>query len=126
MTNKKILVVDDEPDVLFMTSFSLRSLGGYEVLEAHNGADALTVALREQPDLIVMDIKMPRMTGYEACRRMRAEPRLKTTPIILLSAKGQTSEIEEGWQAGASEYLLKPYAPSTLLDCVRDLLDRVA
>jgi two-component system, OmpR family, alkaline phosphatase synthesis response regulator PhoP len=126
VTKAKILVADDEPDVLFMTSFSLRSLGGYQVLEAHDGAEAVEIALRERPDLIVMDIKMPRMTGYEACRRIRAEPDLHHTPVILLSAKGQKTEMEEGWDSGASEYMLKPYAPATLIGRVRELLGSLA
>jgi len=117
-----ILVADDEPDVLFMTSFSLRSLGGYRVLEAHDGQEALEIAIRERPDLIVMDIKMPRMTGYEACRRIRAEPGLHDVPVVLLSAKGQKAEIEEGWEVGATDYMLKPYAPATLIGRVRELL----
>lgn len=117
-----ILVADDEPDVLFMTSFSLRSLGGFRVLEAHDGQEAYEMAVREHPDLIVMDIKMPRMTGYEACRRIRAVPDLQAVPVILLSAKGQKAEIEEGWEAGATEYMLKPYAPATLIGRVRELL----
>lgn len=118
----KILVADDEPDVLFMTSFSLRSLGGFEVFEAHDGVEAVEMALREQPDLIVLDIKMPRMTGYEACRHIRNHADFRDTPIILLSAKGQKTEIEEGWDAGATEYMLKPYAPATLIGRVRELL----
>ena len=118
----KILVADDEPDVLFMTSFSLRSLGGFQVFEAHDGVEAVEIALRETPDLIVLDIKMPRRTGYEACRQIRRVAHLHTVPIILLSAKGQKTEIEEGWEAGATEYMLKPYAPATLIGRVRELL----
>lgn len=122
----KILVADDEPDVLFMTSFSLRSLGGFQVFEAHDGSEAVEIALREIPDLIVLDIKMPRMTGYEACRQIRRQPQFADTPIILLSAKGQKTEIEEGWEAGATEYMLKPYAPATLIGRVRELLSSKA
>ncbi|MBA3470039.1 MAG: response regulator [Herpetosiphonaceae bacterium] len=118
----KILVADDEPDVLFMTSFSLRSLGGFQVFEAHDGAEAVEMAIREMPDLIVLDIKMPRLTGYEACRQIRKQEAFRDTPIILLSAKGQKTEIEEGWEAGATEYMLKPYAPVTLIGRVRELL----
>ena len=118
----KILVADDEPDVLFMTSFSLRSLGGFEVIEAHNGAAAVELALQVTPELLVLDIKMPRMTGYEACRELRKYPQFASTPIILLSAKGQKTEIEEGWESGATEYMLKPYAPATLIGRVRELL----
>lgn len=118
----KILVADDEPDVLFMTSFSLRSLGGYQVLEAHDGAEAVEIARRERPDLIVLDVKMPKMTGYEACRQIRQDPELYATPVILLTAKGQKTELDEGRDAGASAYMLKPYAPATLIGQVRELL----
>lgn len=117
-----ILVVDDEPDVLFMTSFSLRSLGGFRILEAHDGQEAYEVAVSEQPDAIVMDIKMPRMTGYEACRQIRANPMTTHIPVILLSAKGQKAEIEEGLAAGATDYMLKPYAPVSLITRVKELL----
>ncbi|MBM7843396.1 response regulator transcription factor [Herpetosiphon giganteus] len=122
----KILVADDEPDVLFMTSFSLRSLGGFEVIEAHNGAEAVELALQVEPELLVLDIKMPKMTGYEACRELRKHPQFASTPIILLSAKGQKTEIDEGWESGATEYMLKPYAPATLIGRVRELLSTQA
>ena len=117
-----ILVADDEPDVLFMTSFSLRSLGGYRVLEARNGQEALELALQEHPDLIVMDVKMPQMTGFEACRQIRQHPDIQHIPVVLLTAKGQKSEIDEGIDAGATDYILKPYAPATLIGRVRELL----
>jgi len=118
-----VLVADDEPDVLFMTSFTLRSLGGFKVIEARNGEEALEIARREQPAIMVLDIKMPRMTGYEVCRQARADPTLSKTPIILLSAKGQKSELEEGWSAGATEYMLKPYAPDILIKRIREILE---
>jgi two-component system, OmpR family, alkaline phosphatase synthesis response regulator PhoP len=117
-----ILVADDEPDLLFMTSFTLRSLGGFEVIEAHNGEEALELALRRRPALLVLDIKMPRLTGYDVCKHIRQEPQLAHTPIILLSAKGQKTELDAGWEAGATEYILKPYAPDVLVKRVQELL----
>lgn len=114
----KILVADDEPDVLFMTAFTLRQLGGFDVIEARNGQEALELSEKHQPDLLVLDVQMPRMTGYEVCRQVRKHATLANTPVILLSAKGQQYEIQEGHEAGATLYILKPYAPQTLVEQV--------
>lgn len=120
--SKKIVVADDEPDVLFMTAFSLRTVGGFEVIEARNGLEAVEKAQQVLPDLIVLDIKMPRMNGYEACRKLKEIPELRDVPVIFLSAKGQRQEIEEGLSAGAADYILKPFAPEELIEKVRKLL----
>ncbi len=112
----KILVADDEPDVLFMTAFTLRQLGGYEVIEARNGQEALDLSLAHAPALMVLDVQMPQLTGYDVCRQIREHAGMAATPIILLSAKGQASEIEEGQAAGATMYMLKPYAPQQLVE----------
>ncbi len=122
--SKKILVADDEPDVLFMTAFSLRTVGGFEVVEARNGLEAVEKAQQVHPDLIVLDIKMPRMTGYEACRKLKEVPELRDIPVIFLSAKGQRQEIEEGLNAGAVDYILKPFAPEELISKVRKVLGK--
>lgn len=114
----KILVADDEPDVLFMTAFTLRQLGGFDVIEARNGQEALELSEQHRPDLLVLDVQMPRMTGYEVCRQVRKHSTLANTPVILLSAKGQQYEIQEGHDAGATLYILKPYAPQTLVEQV--------
>ena len=120
--SKKIIVADDEPDVLFMTAFSLRTVGGFEVIEARNGLEAVEKAQQVHPDLIVLDIKMPRMNGYEACRRLKEIPELRDVPVIFLSAKGQRQEIEEGLGVGAEDYILKPFAPEELIAKVRRVL----
>jgi CheY-like chemotaxis protein len=122
--SKKILVADDEPDVLFMTAFSLRTVGGFDVVEARNGLEAVELAQQEQPDLIVLDIKMPRMNGYEACQRLKEIASLRDVPVIFLSAKGQRQEIEEGLSVGASDYILKPFAPEALISKVREFLKK--
>ncbi|HEY0739703.1 MAG TPA: response regulator [Herpetosiphonaceae bacterium] len=114
----KILVADDEPDVLFMTAFTLRQLGGFDVIEARNGQEALELSEQHRPDLLVLDVQMPRMTGYEVCRQVRQHSTLANTPVILLSAKGQQYEIQEGHDAGATLYILKPYAPQMLVEQV--------
>jgi CheY-like chemotaxis protein len=118
----KILVADDEPDVLFMTAFTLRQLGGFEVIEARNGEEALELSQQHQPDLLVLDVQMPRMTGYEVCRQLRQHATLFATPVILLSAKGQQYEVQEGHDAGANLYMLKPYAPQHLVEEVSRLV----
>jgi CheY-like chemotaxis protein len=120
--SKKILVADDEPDVLFMTAFSLRTVGGFEVIEARNGLEAVEAAQREHPDLIILDIKMPRMNGYDACRQLQQIEELKDVPVIFLSAKGQRQEIEEGLSLGAVDYILKPFAPEELISKVHQIL----
>lgn len=118
----KILVADDEPDVLFMTAFTLRQLGGYEVIEARNGQEALDLSTTHEPALLVLDVQMPQLTGYEVCRQVRKHAALNRTPIILLSAKGQAAEIEQGQAAGANLYILKPYAPQQLIEEVARLI----
>ncbi len=117
----KILIAEDEPDIRELVAFTLR-FAGYEVVAASNGEDAVHMASREFPDLILMDVRMPRMTGYDACRVMKSSEELKDIPIVFLSAKGQEAEIQTGLDAGAEEYLLKPFAPDQLTDRVRAIL----
>jgi DNA-binding response OmpR family regulator len=117
----KILIAEDEPDIRELVAFTLR-FGGYEVVAASNGEDAVHTASREHPDLILMDVRMPRLTGYDACRMMKASAELKDIPVVFLSAKGQDSEIQSGLEAGAEEYLLKPFSPDQLTERVRAIL----
>ncbi len=117
----KILIAEDERDIRDLITFTL-TFAGYEVRAAANGAEALDMAKAETPDLILMDVRMPRMTGYEACVEMKKEERLKNVPVIFLSAKGQDSEIQTGLQAGATEYLLKPFAPDQLTARIQAIL----
>ncbi|HEX7567047.1 MAG TPA: response regulator, partial [Anaerolineaceae bacterium] len=76
----------------------------------------------EMPDLILLDVRMPRMTGYEACQQIKADPRVQNIPVVFLSAKGQESEMQAGFSVGAAEYLLKPFAPMELSEKVKELL----
>jgi len=119
----KILIAEDEPDIRELVAFTLR-FAGYEVVTAANGEEALQLAVRELPDMALMDVRMPRMTGYDACRAMKANPELKDMPVVFLSAKGQDSEIATGMEAGAEEYLLKPFAPDQLTERVRAILTK--
>ncbi len=117
----KILIAEDEPDIRELIAFTLR-FAGFEVIATANGAEALEAAQKEVPDLIMMDVRMPKMTGYEACRAMKADPEIQHIPVVFLSAKGQESEIKEGLEAGAEEYFLKPFAPDQLIERVQSLL----
>ena len=119
----KILIAEDEPDIRELVTFMLK-FAGYEVVAASNGEDAVRTASRERPDLVLMDVRMPRMTGYDACRMMKANPDLRNVPVVFLSAKGQESEIQSGLEAGAEEYLLKPFSPAELTHRVQGILAR--
>lgn len=119
----KILIAEDEPDIRDLVAFTLR-FAGYEVVTGTNGEEAVQIAKKELPDLILLDVRMPRMTGYEACKHIKADSNLKDVPIVFLSAKGQESEIQSGMEAGAEEYLLKPFAPDQLTERVRSILSK--
>ncbi|NLG99725.1 MAG: response regulator [Chloroflexi bacterium] len=119
----KILIADDEPDIRDLVAFTLR-FAGHEVHAVGNGEEALKAAPEIMPDLILMDVRMPRMTGYEACEKMKADPRISDIPVVFLSAKGQDTEIRTGLEVGAEEYLLKPFAPSELTEKVSELLSK--
>lgn len=119
----KILIAEDERDIRDLVAFTLR-FAGHEVVAASNGEEAVQMAPQANPDLILMDVRMPRMTGYEACRAIKANPSLKDIPVVFLSAKGQESEIQTGLQVGAEEYLLKPFAPDQLTDRVKAILSK--
>lgn len=117
----KILIAEDERDIRDLVAFTLR-FAGHEVFTAANGEEAVDMASKVNPDIILMDVRMPRMTGYEACKVMKQNPDLKDIPIVFLSAKGQEAEIQQGLDAGAEEYLLKPFAPDQLTSHVKAIL----
>jgi CheY-like chemotaxis protein len=119
----RILIAEDEPDIRELVAFTLR-FAGHEVVATSNGEEALQQANQVVPDLILMDVRMPKMTGYDACRAMKNDPNLKDIPVVFLSAKGQDSEIQTGLDAGAEEYLLKPFAPDQLVERVRAILGK--
>ncbi|MFN2145952.1 MAG: response regulator transcription factor [Anaerolineales bacterium] len=119
----KILIAEDERDIRDLITLTLR-FAGHEVVAAVNGEDAYNKAQEVKPDLIMMDVRMPRMTGYEACRLMKEIDDLKLVPVIFLSAKGQESEVSAGLEAGAVEYILKPFAPNQLTERVAAILEK--
>lgn len=118
----KILIVDDEPDIRRLITFSLKR-GGYDVIEATDGVAACATAEAEQPDLILMDVMMPVMNGFEASKRLKENPATTGIPIVMLSAKSQVYEQEQGLESGAVEYITKPFTPAELVQQVSERLE---
>jgi DNA-binding response OmpR family regulator len=108
-----VLVADDDPDILALVRFRLER-DGYEVLSAPDGETALDLALARSPDLALLDVMMPRLDGYEVTRRLRAHGPTATIPIILLTARVQEPDITHGFEAGADDYVTKPFSPQAL------------
>ena len=117
----KVLVADDEKDIRRLIVFTLER-AGFEIVEASDGRQVLEEAQHQSFDLVVLDVMMPYIDGYEVCRRLRANPQTANIPVLFLSAKGQTYEIGEGLSAGATEYIVKPFVPRELAAKVRQLL----
>jgi len=120
----KILVAEDERDIRDLVEFTLQ-FAGHEVVTASNGAIAVELASQVMPDLILMDVRMPKMTGYEACRALKEIEKVSTIPVVFLSAKGQDTEIDQGLDAGAYEYILKPFAPDQLTRRIDEILSQL-
>ena len=116
-----ILVVDDEPPILELVRYTLED-EQIRVLEAADGVQALEVAHAARPDLILLDVQMPRLDGLEVCRRLRADTALGGTRIVMLTAAGQDADRARGLDAGADDYLTKPFSPLALFTLVRSLL----
>ncbi|MDX1617085.1 MAG: response regulator [Candidatus Promineifilaceae bacterium] len=117
----KILIAEDEPDIRELIRLTL-SFKGFEVLVAEDGYAALELAEASEPDLVLLDVRMPGMSGYEVCQRLRQLGHLRETPMVFLSAKGQEAEVENGLAAGADDYILKPFAPDELVARLEALL----
>jgi len=122
---KKILLVDDSRTSLFMERMILKD-GPWELLTAEDGQQAVERALAERPHLILMDLVMPRMSGFEALRELRARSETRDTPVILVTTRGEPANVEEGYQNGCSGYLTKPIDPDTLLASVESCLGVVS
>jgi DNA-binding response OmpR family regulator len=122
---KRVLVAEDEPDIRQLITYSLQ-FAGFTVVQAVNGEDAVNKATKEQPDLILLDVRMPKMNGYEACAVLKEQSSTKRIPVVFLSARGQETEIKYGLELGAEEYILKPFAPDELYKRVTAILDRLS
>ncbi len=116
-----ILIVDDEPSIVELVRFTLED-EHVRVVEAGDGLEALEVARAELPDLILLDVQMPYLNGFEVCRRLRLEPRFSKTKIVLLTAAGQQQDFARGRAARADLHLTKPFSPLRLLTLVHSLL----
>ena len=119
----KILIAEDERDIRDLITFTLR-FAGHEVIATSNGEEAVQAAIDELPDLIMMDVRMPRMTGYQACEQIKANEATLHIPVVFLSAKGQESEVRTGIELGAVDYILKPFAPDQLTERVKTILEK--
>ncbi|MCC8407890.1 response regulator transcription factor [Mucilaginibacter sp. UR6-1] len=124
-TKQKILIVDDEPDILELIEYNLKK-EGYQVFLAHNGQEAVTEAKRTLPDLIVLDIMMPKMDGIEACRIMRTMPEFKNTFMVFLTARSEEYSEIAGFNVGADDYIAKPIKPRALVSRINAILRRNA
>ena len=123
MTNEKILLVDDEQDILTFISYNLKK-EGFEVLTALSGKEAIQIAQKEKPDLIVIDVMMPEMDGIETCHELRAIDELKDTLITFLSARAEDYSQVAGFDAGADDYIAKPIKPRLLVSKIKAILRR--
>jgi DNA-binding response OmpR family regulator len=118
-----VLVADDDPDILTLVGFRLER-AGYEVLPARDGEEALALALERQPDLAILDVMMPKLDGYEVTQRLRDDPATSAMPVILLTARVQEADITRGFEAGADDYIKKPFSPQELRARVQAILGR--
>lgn len=122
-SKQKILIVDDEPDILELIEYNLKK-EGYQVYMAANGQEAVTIAKKIIPDLIVLDIMMPKMDGIEACRMMRAMPEFKNTFMVFLTARSEEYSEIAGFNVGADDYIAKPIKPRALVSRINAILRR--
>ncbi len=120
-----ILLVEDDPDIRHLVSYKL-TRGGFDVIAVPDGPAALRAVRESLPDLVLLDVRMPQMSGIEVCRELRAGPLAPTVPIIMLTARARPQDLEQGFAAGATEYIVKPFSPRDLQDRVEAALHRVS
>jgi len=122
MAGEKILVAEDEQDIQKVIKITLKFKGGFNVSFANNGLEVLDLVKQDRPQLIILDVMMPRMDGYETCRRLKADPDTSSVPVVFLTAKAQEKEIEEGLKLGAIDYIKKPFEPDEFVAKVKSIL----
>jgi len=123
LSKRKILVVDDDPTMVKLINVNLK-LNNFAVIEATSGEQALDKLSGEKPDLVVLDIMMPGVDGWEVLSRIRSNPDTEEMPVILVTAKTQDSDVIRGWELGADEYVIKPFNPLLLVEVIKMVLDR--
>lgn len=121
---RKILVVDDERHIVRLVEVNLQR-AGYDVVTAYDGVEALEKVTSEKPDMLVLDVMMPRKDGFEVLQDLQANPATATIPVIMLTAKAQDADIFKGWQSGVSSYLTKPFNPRELLTFVERIFQSI-
>jgi len=118
----RILIVDDDPDIRTLVAVTLGD--SHTIVEAADGVDALCLVKKEAFDLVLLDVMMPGMDGFEACRQLKGDPLTTNTPVIMLTARGTREDLERGREAGADDYFVKPFSPIALLDKIAQVLER--
>ncbi|MCU7812770.1 MAG: response regulator [Candidatus Thiodiazotropha sp. (ex Notomyrtea botanica)] len=118
---KKILIVDDEPNIVLSVEFLMKR-SGYDVVTAMDGQQALDLLAEVKPDLMILDVMMPRKNGFEVCTEVRADQQFLKLPILMLSAKGREAEVKKGLSMGADAYITKPFSTHELVEKVSELL----
>ena len=126
MTLNKVLLAEDDPDIQKVAKMSLKFAGVAQITVVENGEECLAAAGNERPDVILLDVMMPRMDGYEACRKLKENPATHSIPVIFLTAKAQHFEVKKGLELGACGYLTKPFNPMTLHAEIVALLEKAA
>ena len=121
--SKKVLIVDDEPNIVLSVEFLMRR-EGHEVVTAGDGQEAIDLLASTRPDLMILDVMMPRKNGFEVCAEVRADPALSRMPILMLTAKGREAEMKKGISLGADAYITKPFSTHDLVAKVHELLHR--
>jgi CheY-like chemotaxis protein len=119
--SKQVLICDDDPVILRLLQVNLE-LEGYDVLMAGHGEEAVALANREHPDLVILDIMMPKLDGYQTCERLKANESTNGIPVVFLSAKAQQTDIDRGKEFGVADYLTKPFDPNDLIEVVQRLI----
>lgn len=122
MSKRRVLLIEDEPHILLSLEFLLER-AGYETASATDGDQGLVLVKQLRPDVVLLDIMMPKRNGYEVCRAIAADPELHTIPVIMLSAKGQEVEVLKGLELGAAAYVTKPFGNTEILDAIRAVLE---
>ena len=121
MGKKRILLVEDEKDMAYAVTLQLEA-GGYDVIAAYDGQEGLKQARIEQPDLIILDIMLPKLDGYKLCRMLKFDDKYRHTPIIMFTARAQDADRDMGFEVGADAYITKPFDPQLLLVKIKELL----
>lgn len=119
----RILVIDDSPTILYMVT-NMIAQGGHETITATNGEQALKMAINQQPDLVLLDVILPRLNGYEVCRQLKSTPQTADIPVVMITSKTKDKDRKWGMEQGADDYITKPFDADDLLDVIKRFVHR--